>query len=474
MELVVRSSPQGAGRWTTAECFLFGTLTGATDPVATLSIFKAISADDTIYNLVFGESVLNDAAAIVLFRVIQPYADTARSDGGANATGEAVGNAFELLAKATGGSLAIGLGGGVVVSLVLKLAARSHAGTEGTNEAVHDEMADVPTLLVYVAGLLLYGAAEAAEMSGILTLVVYSIVAGHYAYFNMSEAQRRVSIEFSRVVGSLFELFVFGYIGVAATAAVPKTAWSGELIASAIPICMLARACAIFPIFTLCNLVRRRKIPIKAQFLCVAAGLRGAVAFALALSAGSPNSDTLVATTLGVVVFTTIVLGGITAPLANLLGVGAGGSDRRKALFDDDGGTAPRPADAAPSTGAPVLATEPPRTSKMWFLRLDRNFLRPLLCTAAAVAEMEANEREIANDPQRLAEIAGNLGVMRQAMGAGETELANDAGANVDSADVRIDTLGGSASVMRKKSGGSIGLASKMYMNAAADADSTP
>ena len=110
----------------------------------------------------------------------------------------------------------------------------------------------------------------------------------------------------------------------------------------------------------------------------------------------------------------------------------------------------------------------------MWFLRLDRNFLRPLLCTAAAVAEMEANEREIANDPQRLAEIAGNLGVMRQAMGAGETELANDAGANVDSADVRIDTLGGSASVMRKKSGGSIGLASKMYMNAAADADSTP
>ena len=33
--------------------------------------------------------------------------------------------------------------------------------------------------------------------------------------------------------------------------------------------------------------------------------------------------------------------------------------------------------------------------------------LRPLLCTQAAVAEMEADEREIANDPERLAEIAG-------------------------------------------------------------------
>ena len=51
MELVVRSSPQGAGRWTTAECFLFGTLTGATDPVA-------VGDREGIPVLPFGDSVL--------------------------------------------------------------------------------------------------------------------------------------------------------------------------------------------------------------------------------------------------------------------------------------------------------------------------------------------------------------------------------------------------------------------------------
>ena len=229
-------------------------------------------------------------------------------DDDANGTSDAraVGNAIGMLVGASAGSLGIGLAGGFVVSLMLKLIARSRRrGVEGTNEAVHDEVADVPTLLVYVVGFMLYGAAEAAKFSGIVALVTYSVVVGHYAYWNMSTSQRRVSIEFSRVVGSLFELFVFAYIGVAASASVPKNAWSGELIFSAIPITMLARAGALVPIFFLANRFRRRKIPAKAQLLCVAAGLRGAVAFALAISADSPNSDSIVATTLGVVVFTT-------------------------------------------------------------------------------------------------------------------------------------------------------------------------
>lgn len=36
--------------------------------MATLAIFHAIDVDPTLYMLVFGESVLNDAIAIVLYR----------------------------------------------------------------------------------------------------------------------------------------------------------------------------------------------------------------------------------------------------------------------------------------------------------------------------------------------------------------------------------------------------------------------
>jgi len=48
------------------ESFAFGSLISAVDPVATLAIFQAIDVDQILYMLVFGESMLNDAVAIVL------------------------------------------------------------------------------------------------------------------------------------------------------------------------------------------------------------------------------------------------------------------------------------------------------------------------------------------------------------------------------------------------------------------------
>lgn len=48
------------------ESFAFGSLISAVDPVATLAIFHAMDVDQTLYMMVFGESILNDAVAIVL------------------------------------------------------------------------------------------------------------------------------------------------------------------------------------------------------------------------------------------------------------------------------------------------------------------------------------------------------------------------------------------------------------------------
>ncbi len=50
------------------ECLLFGALISATDPVSVLAVFKELRVDLDLYSVVFGESVLNDAVAIVLFR----------------------------------------------------------------------------------------------------------------------------------------------------------------------------------------------------------------------------------------------------------------------------------------------------------------------------------------------------------------------------------------------------------------------
>lgn len=43
----------------------------AIDPVATLAVFRSVGVPPLLYNLVFGESVINDAATIILFEVTQ-------------------------------------------------------------------------------------------------------------------------------------------------------------------------------------------------------------------------------------------------------------------------------------------------------------------------------------------------------------------------------------------------------------------
>lgn len=50
--------------------FVFGSLISAVDPVATLAIFHALNVDPLLNMLVFGESILNDAVAIVLTRFV--------------------------------------------------------------------------------------------------------------------------------------------------------------------------------------------------------------------------------------------------------------------------------------------------------------------------------------------------------------------------------------------------------------------
>ena len=57
------------------EALVFGSLISAVDPVATLSIIGSpeLNCDPLLYSLVFGESVLNDAVAIVLFRTFANY-----------------------------------------------------------------------------------------------------------------------------------------------------------------------------------------------------------------------------------------------------------------------------------------------------------------------------------------------------------------------------------------------------------------
>jgi solute carrier family 9 (sodium/hydrogen exchanger), member 8 len=58
------------------DSFAFGSLISATDPVSVLAIFKEMDADINLHSIVFGESIFNDAIAIVMYTTVMSAGDS--------------------------------------------------------------------------------------------------------------------------------------------------------------------------------------------------------------------------------------------------------------------------------------------------------------------------------------------------------------------------------------------------------------
>uniref|UniRef100_A0A8C6QFE5 Cation/H+ exchanger transmembrane domain-containing protein n=2 Tax=Nannospalax galili TaxID=1026970 RepID=A0A8C6QFE5_NANGA len=99
------------------DCLFFGSLMSATDPVTVLAIFHELHVDPDLYTLLFGESVLNDAVAIVLTYSISIYSPKENPNAFDTAAFfQSVGNFLGIFA----GSFAMGSAYAVVTALLTK------------------------------------------------------------------------------------------------------------------------------------------------------------------------------------------------------------------------------------------------------------------------------------------------------------------------------------------------------------------
>ncbi|KAF2176788.1 sodium/hydrogen exchanger [Zopfia rhizophila CBS 207.26] len=301
---------------TFVEAMSVGATLSATDPVTILAIFNTYKVEPKLYTVIFGESILNDAIAIVLFETAQKY-----KDGGESLSILSLFEAIGIFFGVFFGSLFIGLMVGIAASLMLKFTyVRRFPKTE--------------SCLIILIAYATYFFSNAIHMSGIVSLLFCGICMKHYAYHNMSRRTQLTTKFVFQITAQLSENFIFIYLGLSLFTD-PKLEYKPLFILITIVGICAARWCAVFPLSRLINAViryRQRRhghdagdeLPYSHQAMIFWAGLRGAVGVALAAGLSGTNGDTLRATVLVVVVLTVIIFGGTTARMLEILGIRTG------------------------------------------------------------------------------------------------------------------------------------------------------
>nr|CAD7598136.1 unnamed protein product [Timema genevievae] len=291
---------QVAYRLSFMESFAFGSLISAVDPVATVAIFHALDMDPVLNMLVFGESILNDAVAIVLTTSILESNNPTMTSSEAVLTGI---NRFCLMFFASAG---IGVVFALASALLLK----------------HVDLRKNPSLefgMMLVFTYAPYALAEGIHLSGIMAILFCGIVMSHYTHFNLSTVTQITMQQTMRTLAFIAETCVFAYLGLALFSFEHRV--EPALVVWSIVLCLIGRACNIFPLAILCNKFREHQITKKMMFIMWFSGLRGAIAYALSLHLqfSGETRHVIVTTTLIIVLFTTLFFGGSTMPLMKFL-----------------------------------------------------------------------------------------------------------------------------------------------------------
>jgi sodium/hydrogen exchanger 8 len=327
---------------TLLELLTFGALIAATDTVSTLAIFQAKKVNPNIFYVVFGESALNDAVAIVLFKTFSDFVGRDLEGAGSvlNIAGTLVG---DFLVEAICSPI-LGILFSFVAALIFKYS--------NMQECPMLELA-LYMLMMYIPFIL----AETVGISGIVTIFFSGMSARRYIQPNVSDDTSRNADVIFKLAAYLAEVIVFLELGLSVFGL--KRSFNWIFIGWAFLASLVGRALSIYPISVMYNwslgervasemsddcsassgsvssnsrssTSRKRKTPERRRDLTISpnmmhalwfAGIRGAVAYACVRE--FPNmyghNDEFTAATMVIILATIVLMGGAMEHILNHL-----------------------------------------------------------------------------------------------------------------------------------------------------------
>ena len=268
--------------------FVFGALISPTDPIAALAILKSVGLPKPLEDIINGESLFNDGVGVVLFTVAIAFAS------GSSAMG--LGDSVALFLREVLGGVTLGLLVGVVSHFMLLRT------QDFTNQ-----------LLITLATVALgYSVALHVEVSGPIAMVVAGIFVGNVTAPRLPEKVRLPVRTFWHGIDELLNSLLFVMLGFVIVL-VQTLDWAPLAICVpvAVVVCLVARAISVYLPLTVLSATPAINADVNRMTgLLTWGGLRGGLAFALALSLpDSPEKPLLINMTYGVVVVSILIQG---------------------------------------------------------------------------------------------------------------------------------------------------------------------
>jgi CPA1 family monovalent cation:H+ antiporter len=293
---------------TLSSALLFGALISATDPVAVIALFNEIKAPKRLLTLIDGESIFNDATAIVLFTILMATPISSLHDAASHAIPGFI-------------SFILVLCGGVIIGLLV--------GAAGSL-MLHIKKGDmilqftVTLITAYVSFIL----ADKFKASGVISTLCAGLVFSATSDFTIRRRHRESLHHFWEYFAFTANSFVFLLLGFTELSifhtqeSIQHSLW---IILLSIPVIVIARACVIYILIPLYNKFtsEKNKISPAYQAILLWGGLRGAVPVALVFSIPEeyPHRIIIMHLTFGFILFTLLFQGTTIKFLMNLFGI---------------------------------------------------------------------------------------------------------------------------------------------------------
>jgi CPA1 family monovalent cation:H+ antiporter len=278
-----------AGNLPWVPAFTLGAILSATDPVAVLAIFRRLRLPPLLTTIVESEALLNDAAAVVVYRAVLAAAALAATAG-----------LWPIVWHAVLGTL-LGIACGVAIAYLLALLLR-----QTTHPLAY-------AVLTMAAGYGAYFLANRYDWSGIFAVLAFAVVFRLIQSARMDAASALFVGRFWEGVAFVANAALFFLIGAALdlTRLGPALPIAGLTLAAV----FLARFAIVYGLLHLA----RPRLHVAWMTVVRLAGIRGALSLALALAIPLTFADReLIVDATFVVVVVTVLVGSLT--LAKRLG----------------------------------------------------------------------------------------------------------------------------------------------------------